>query len=361
MAEFSIDVYSNNLISALKTVRPDWEIIELAPRSFDRSSSSVSLRIQKYYERFWLYPRRTRKQEADIFHIIEPCDAHLVYWLKKAGKHTVVTCHDLINFFYRDNLQGSVELPIISRNAWIYSVKGMKQCDRIVAVSNATAKDTQKILNIDPARIIVIPNAVENIFQPLLKAKAESFRHQQGVTEETICLLNVGANHPRKNLDIILQTVEILKQKGLSIQFWKVGADFTIEQQKFIKACGLTSYIKYLGKPDKSKLVEIYNAADMLIAPSLYEGFGITLLEAMACGTPVITSNVSAMPEVVGDAGVLVNPTDAQEIAQVVFDLHQNPNYYQTIKEKSLMRVQSFTWENTAEKVAQLYEQLVNY
>ena len=361
MAEFSIDVYTNGLISGLKAVRPDWEIIELAPRSFDRSSSSWLLRVQKYYERFWRYPRKVKQQVADIFHIIEPCDAHLVYWLKQTGQPAIVTCHDLINYFYRDNLKGSVQLPLISRSAWLYAVKGMKYADRVIAVSSATAKDTTQILNIEPARICVIPNAVEATFQPLAKAEIESFRERQGIGSETFCLLNVGVNHPRKNISTILQAVEILAQKGLRIQFWKVGADFTVEQKEFIQTHNLNAWIKYFGNPDKSTLVQIYNAANVLIAPSLHEGFGITLLEAMACGTPVITSNISAMPEVVSDTGVLVNPSNAMEIADAAIRLQKNPVYYQELVRKSLHRVKSFTWEKTAEKVAEVYEELINF
>ena len=361
MAELSIDVYSNNLISALKVVRPNWEFIELAPRSFDRRSSSLTLRIQKYYERFWLYPRRVRQQEADIFHILEPCEAHLVYWLNKAGKRTVVTCHDLVNFFYRGNLKGSVKLPIVSRNAWIYSIKGMEKCDRIISVSAATVRDIHRILNVDPEIITIVPNAVETIFQPLPPERASSFRQQQDISSETICLLNVGSNHPRKNIDTILEAIAVLKQTDLPIQFWKAGADFTPSQKQYIETHHLNPYITYLGKPEKSELVEMYNAADILLAPSLYEGFGITLLEAMACGTPVITGSTSAMPEVVGDAGVLVNPNDAREIAQGVINLAQNSDLYQTLKAKSLVRVKSFTWENTAEQVARVYEQLIKF
>ncbi|MBS3026829.1 MAG: glycosyltransferase family 4 protein [Dolichospermum sp. DET50] len=359
MAEFSIDIYTNSLISGLKAVRPNWEIIELAPRSFNRGSSSWSLRVRKYYERFWKYPHTVQQKVADIYHIIEPCDAHLIYSLKKTGKPTVVTCHDLINFFYPNNLQGSVQLPLISRNAWLYSVKGMKYADHIIAVSTATAKDTTEILKINPSQITVIPNAVESIFKPLPPEQITSFRQQQGIAPATICLLNVGANHPRKNISIILQVIEILMRKGLSIQFWKVGADFTDDQKNFIDTSGISSCVKYLGNPDKLTLVQIYNAADILVAPSLYEGFGITILEAMACGTPVITSNVSAMPEVVGDAGVLVNPRDAKEIANAVINLYDNPSYYQEIKQKNLTRTKLFTWEKTADNVAEVYEHLL--
>ncbi|WP_217651881.1 glycosyltransferase family 4 protein [Hydrococcus rivularis] len=358
MTEVSIDIYSDNLLAGLRKVRPDWEFIELAPQSFDRGSSSLSLRLQKYYERFWRYPKAVKRQVADIFHIHEPSEAHLVYWLRKLGLPTVVTCHDLINFFYPNNLQGAVQLPIISRRAWLYAIRGMKYADRIIAVSSATARDTTQILNIEPERISVIPNAVEPIFGPLPKERAESFRQQQGATPETFCLLNVGANSPRKNISTILEAAAILWQSGIPIQMWKVGADFSPEQKAFIRARGIESCIRYLGVPDKATLVQIYNAADALMAPSLFEGFGLTLLEAMACATPVITSNVSAMPEVVGDAGLLVNPRDSHQIAEAAIHLYKNPVARQELVEKGLVRVRAFTWENTAEQVAQVYEKL---
>jgi glycosyltransferase involved in cell wall biosynthesis len=359
MAEFSLDTYTDNLIAGLRTVRPEWEILELIPKSFDRTSSSLTLRIQKYYERFWRYPQFVQQQEADLVHIVEPCDANIVYWLRKMNRPIVVTCHDLVNFFYQDNLQGSVQLPIISRRAWLYSVNGMRYADRTIAVSSATAKDTTQILKIEPTQITVIPNAVEPIFQPLQKSVVAAFRQQQGIAPESLCLLNVGANHPRKNIGTILKAIAILKDKGLPIQFCKAGADFTAEQKQFIQTCELESTVRYVGKPDKSTLVQFYNAADLLVAPSLHEGFGITLLEAMACGTPVVTSNTSAMPEVVGNAGVLVNPECSDEIAGAIVHLHYNPTYYQELVERSLTRVAKFTWQKTAEEVAEVYTKVL--
>jgi glycosyltransferase involved in cell wall biosynthesis len=359
MAEFSLDIYTDNLIEGLRKVRPEWEILELIPKSFDRGSSSLALRIQKYYERFWRYPKFVQHQEADIVHVVEPCDANIAYWLRNTNRPVVVTCHDLANFYYPDNLQGSVQLPIVSRRAWIYSVKGIRYADRIIAVSSATAKDTTEILNIDPSRITVIPNAVEAVFQPLPKSEVAAFRQQQGIAPETLCLLNVGSNHPRKNIGTILKAIAILKDKELPIHFYKAGADFTAEQKQFIQTQGLEHSVRYVGKPDKSTLVQLYNAADILVAPSLYEGFGITLLEALACGTPVITSNTSAMPEVVGDAGILVVPTSADEIAAAVARLYHDPTYYQEIVTCSLARAQAFTWEKTAEKVAEVYASML--
>ena len=360
MHEFSMDVYANGIISGLRTVRPDWEILDLKPQSIDRKSRSLSLRIKKYYERFWRFPQQVTQQTADIFHIIDPSEGHISYWLKNQNKNVVVTCHDLINFYYKDNLKTSVELPFISRAMWLYAIKGMKKADSVVAVSSLTAKDTTKILDIQPALISVIPNAVDQNFQQFPQEKIEYFRQKQGIDSETLCLLNVGSNHPRKNITNILKAINILKEKRLSFHLWKVGKDFSDEQKAYIQAQGLEDYISYFGKPDKEALLDIYNAADILIAPSLHEGFGMTLLEAMACGTPVITSNVSAMPEVVEDAGLLVDPTNSQEIANAVLTLHKDSTYYQKLVDKGLARVKSFTWEKTAEEIAQIYEKIVN-
>jgi glycosyltransferase involved in cell wall biosynthesis len=359
MTEFSLDIYTDNLIAGLKKVRPEWEIIELIPKSFDRSSSSLTLRIQKYYERFWRYPRFVQQHSADIFHIVEPCDANIAYWLQNSESSVVVTCHDLANHFFPDNLQGSVQLPIVSRRAWLYSVNGMRYADHIIAVSSATAKDTTNILKIDPTKISVIPNGVEPVFQILNKSETTDFRQQMGIEPETFCLLNVGANHPRKNIATILKAIAILKDRKIAIQFWKAGADFTADQKQFIQSNELESTIRYLGKPSKSTLVQLYNAADILIAPSLYEGFGITILESMACGTPVITSNTSAMPEVVGNAGILVTPSRADEIADAVIRLYNDPMYYKQIVDLSFNRVLAFNWESNAKKVAEIYESVL--
>lgn len=355
MQEFSMNVYADGIISGLRSVRPNWEILDLAPQHFNRSSSNFILRFRKYYERFFNFPRLIKQQKADIFHIIDPSEAHIVYWLKKESK-SVVTCHDLINFYYNNNLQGSVQLPFISKAAWLHAVKGMRYAKHVISVSSVTANDTTKILDIPPEKISVIPNAVDSRFQPLPKVEITALRQKYGIAPETICLLNVGSNHPRKNISTILEAIYRLTKSGLNFQFVKVGADFTTEQKRYIQEHELSSYIKYIGKPEKQSLVEIYNAADILIAPSLHEGFGMTILEAMACGTPVITSNTSALPEVAGDAGVLVNPEDSQAISDAVFKLHADPNYYQELIQKGLERAKLFTWEKSAEKIAQVYE-----
>ena len=359
MPDFSMEVYANGVISGLKTVRPNWEIVDLKPQPIDRKSQSPILRAQKFYERFWRFPQLVQQQKADIYHILDHSEAHITYGLKKLGKPVAVTCHDLINFYYKNNLQGSVTLPFVSHGMWLHAVKGMKSADSVVTVSSMTAKDATKILDIEPTKISVVPNAVESIFQPLPEEEINKFRHKSGISPDTLCLLNVGSNHPRKNIDTVLKVIDTLKQQGVSVIFWKAGADFNEEQKIFIHNHNLENNITYLRKPDKLSLIQIYNAADVLIAPSLHEGFGITLLEAMSCGTPVITSNVSAMPEVVGDAGILVEPNDYQSIADAAINIQNNSIFRQKLIEKGLIRVKQFTWESTSEKIAKIYEFLL--
>jgi glycosyltransferase involved in cell wall biosynthesis len=360
MPHFSMDTYADGLISGLKAICPSWEIVELKPQAIDRSTRSPKVRVNKAYERFWRFPQHVLEESADIYHIVDHSDAHIARWLKKSGKSVVVTCHDLINLIYPDNLKSSVRLPFISDYLGQYSIRGMELADAIVAVSNETSQNINKILNVEIDKITVIPNAVDSLFHPLTQAQKHAFREALKVPQETICLLNVGGNHPRKNVITALKALKLMKQKGLNVQFWKVSDDFNDEDKAYIQANDLEPVIQYLGYLDKPALVNAYNAADIYIAPSFHEGFGITLLEAMACGIPVITSNTSAMPEVVGEAGILVDPHNSQDIADAVHRLVSQPQVYTDRRQRGLQRVQLFTWDHVAEQLTHVYRHVVN-
>lgn len=358
---FSMDVYADNLAAGLQAVRPDWEIVQIAPQPWSKDNAWKSgTGLRKYYERFWRHPRAVAQQQADIFHIIDHSSGHVAYGLSKVGKPAIITCHDLVQSVYSANLQGQSRFPWLSNAIWRYSIQGMQQADRIVAVSANTQQDIVRVLNIDTERITIIPNGVEPHFQLLSSDATAQFRSQHGISPETICLLNVGSNHPRKNLLTVLNVLKQLQQEELPVHLWKTGDDFTEEQNTFIKANGLDTLITYLGKPSKPTLTQIYNAADVLLAPSLYEGFGLTILEAMACGTPVITSNVSSLPEVAGNAAILVDPMDVQAMSEAVCTLQQNAADRTELIDKGLARAKEFTWQRAAEKIALIYEDLVN-
>ena len=359
-ASFSMDVYADALVSGLKTVRPDWEIIELVPTISKNQNRSLLNGLNKYYQRYWKYPQELKRQEVDIFHVIDHSDGHLCYWLKNTGKPVVVTCHDLINFIQPENGRGQALIPAVSMSVWNFSVRGICKADSIITVSTHTARDVERILDVKFQELTVVPNAVEPIFHPISKTEVDDLRRQYGIPPETTCILNVGSNHPRKNVLTILKVVEALIAKGLPVHFFKTGEELKGELKTFIDHHNLNQNITYLGKPDKGTLVKIYNAADILLAPSLYEGFGMTILEAMACGTPAIASNVASLPEVAGDAAILVDPINIQEIVEAVCRLHNDPELRQSLIDKGLNRAKLFSWEKTAEQVAQIYSSYLN-
>ncbi|PZV15452.1 MAG: glycosyl transferase group 1 [Pseudanabaena sp.] len=354
----SIDIYTDNLVAGLKTVRPAWTIIEIEPKPWnspDKLWMSGS-GLRKYYECYWRYPREVRQQQADIFHIVDHTDAHIARCLNRARQSTVVTCHDLVQLIYPERQS---RFPALSLSVWRHSVQGMRQANHIVAVSSNTAKDIQQFLNIPSENITVALNGVEPQFRVLPRVPVVSLRQQYTPSPETICLLNVGGTHQRKNMLTILKVVESLRTKGLSVCLWKTGGQFTPEHKAFINEHQLDRHVIHFGNPDKETLVCLYNAADILLSPSLYEGFGLTIVEAMACGTPVITSNVSSLPEVVCDAAILVDPLNVEAITEAVCQIKQDPSYCNQLIEKGLLRAKFFNWQKNAEQVAKVYENLV--
>ena len=355
---FSMDVYADKLVTGLKTIRPEWEIVEVTPEHLDGKSRSWANGFWTYYERYWHYPRTVAKQKADIFHVIDHSYGHLAYFLKRTGKPVIVTCHDLVHFIYPENLYAQARLPLVSMAAWKFAVRGMGRADHIVTISSNTASDVVQILNTELERITIVPMGVAELFRPLPQQEVEALRQQHRISPETLCLLNVGSNHPRKNIFTILKVLENLNNQGRPVHLWKAGCDFTDDEKTFVRTHSLDNLVTYLGQPDAHTLVQAYNAADVLLAPSLYEGFGMTVTEAMACGTPVITSNVSSLPEVTGDAAILVDPMDVQAIVEALCRLQNDPAYREELRNKGLARVKLFTWEMTAEQVAKVYEKV---
>lgn len=356
----SMDVCADNLVAGLKALRPNWQITEIAPEPWSQAENlwQSGTGVQRYYERFWRHPRAVSRLEADIFHIIDHSNAHVAHWLKQKDAAIVVTCHDLVQFVYPEILKDQSRFPALSMASWKYSVGGMKYADRVIAVSSNTAKDVAQMLSIAPEQIAVVPNGVEPYFRPLPSTELTEIRQRYEGTAETFCLLNVGSTHQRKNILTILKALVILRDRGISIKLWKVGDEFTVKQTAFIHTHKLEPNIIIVSKPDKATLVKIYNAADVLIAPSLYEGFGLTVLEAMACGTPVIVANTSSLPEVVGEAGVLVDPMDVEAIAKAVYRIRNDLEYRNDLKQKGLLQAKNFTWYESATRTIEIYEEL---
>ncbi|MEO1339733.1 MAG: glycosyltransferase family 1 protein [Cyanobacteria bacterium J06635_13] len=359
---FSMDVYADNLIAGLRQVHPDWEIVEVAPQPWSDDLENLwhsGNPLKKYAERFYYHPRTVNKIDADIFHIIDHTNAHVAYGLKKLGKPVVVTCHDLVQYVYPEILKNQSRFPALSMAMWQYSVKGIKAADGAITISSNTAQDVTKYLKVNPEQVAVVLNGVDSNFKVLDLQITADWKQKYQQSPEEICLLNVGSNHQRKNIDTVLKVLEASVEEGLPVRLWRIGDGFTPKQQQFIDTHNLAQHITLIGKANQQELIQFYNAADILLAPSLYEGFGLTILEAMGCGTSVITSNVSSLPEVAGDAAVIVDPLDVDTMVKAIEQIHHNAAFRQDLIARGLIRVKEFSWQKTAAQTASFYQKVV--
>jgi len=172
-------------------------------------------------------------------------------------------------------------------------------------------------------------------------------------------ILHVGHCGIYKNIEGILRSIPLLVARlGPQVVFVKVGGPFTRSQLALIDRLGIEQHVQHLGMIPAADLPGVYAGADLLLMPSLHEGFGLPALEAMACGTPVIASNQGSLPEVVGDAALLVEPNDVEQIAAAAERLLTDARLRADLRKKGLKRARTFTWERTARETLAVYQQV---
>jgi glycosyltransferase involved in cell wall biosynthesis len=174
-------------------------------------------------------------------------------------------------------------------------------------------------------------------------------------------ILNVGTLEPRKNLAGLLQAFARARRKGLPHSLVVVGANGwgNSSVERLVDELGIREHVHVSGFVDDQTLPRLYAAADFFVYPSLYEGFGLPVLEAMACGAPVITSNVSSMPEVAGGAALLVDPRSTDELCDAMLRLAGDGQLRSLLRVKGKERAGQFSWERTAEQTWQIYQEVM--
>lgn len=231
-----------------------------------------------------------------------------------------------------------------------------KFSDRIIAVSESTKNDLEKYYSIDPAKIDAVYSGVSPLIKRPSQEKLELFRHREGLPEKFILFL--GKLEPRKNVAGLLKAFNVLKSYdgfadlGLVIagsKGWLCG-DIFKEAGKSPHR-GQIIFKDYISDNERSFY---YGLASVFVYPSFFEGFGFPPLEAMACGTPVVASNNSSLPEVVGDAGLLVDPYNVSDIAMAIKNLLEDRRLRENLIKKGLARAQQFSWQKCAEKTLEI-------
>ena len=273
------------------------------------------------------------------------------------GVAKVVSIHDLLWPLY-----AKIADPVSRCMLWLFVKRSARQADRVIAVSHSTARDLERVFAVPESKIEVIHNGVGSAFKPQdTLAAAEHVANKYGVS--TDYLLTVGTLGPHKNLITLVEAMKVLRGRGeRSLQLLVVGADGRKKSEvlEAIQAARLTSEdIRFLGFVPDEDLPMLYSASSSFVFPSLYEGFGLPLLEAMACGVPVIASNTSSVPEVVGDAALLVPPTQPEAFAEAIQRVRSDETLRRTMVVKGLSRAACFRWDNSARQLLECMRNVV--
>jgi glycosyltransferase involved in cell wall biosynthesis len=237
------------------------------------------------------------------------------------------------------------------------TLESSMEADRIIAISQNTKKDLVEYFNVQEDRIAVIPLAAREEFHPRPMEEVKAFVAKRWGLDKPY-LLSVGTVEPRKNLRHVIQVYCALPEE-LRNQYPLViaggGGWLSSDIYRWILKMGAESSIHFLGYV-LHDLPWLYCGAACFVYPSLYEGFGMPPLEAMACGIPVITSNTSSLPEVVGDAALLVDPQSEEELRSAIIKVTSDPTLRQSMSEKGLDQAKIFSWEQIARDTLKVYE-----
>jgi glycosyltransferase involved in cell wall biosynthesis len=233
-----------------------------------------------------------------------------------------------------------------------------KHANKILTVSKATAEDIMSFLQIPATNIEIIHTPPDDIFMPIEAEKTHGVLERYHI--KSPYFLAIGSMEPRKNLkNILLAYKELLQETKDLPRLVLFGHAWRKETSKtLIEKMGLSKHIIHLGGVSENDLPALYSGAIAFVYPSLYEGFGLPVLEAMACGCPVITSNTSSLPEIAQDAAILVNPSKPEEIKNALADLSKTQSLREAFIHKGFEKVKQFSWQNATNKLMALYESL---
>jgi glycosyltransferase involved in cell wall biosynthesis len=294
-------------------------------------------------------PKGLRTQHIDIFHGFDHLGVPL---FAKVGRY-VATVHDMIPLLWPQWVTRKHRLVV---TAAYYRLR--QQVDIVITPSEATKADVVRHLQINPQRIVVIPWGCDERFQP--GGDPEHFAAvQQRYRLPAQYLLFVGTLEPRKNLTTLLHAYAMVRaeRRGKDVKLVVAGRTGWLYADIFdtVRTLALDEEVIFTGFVDDEDLPDLYRGAQLFVFPSLYEGFGLPILEAMASGVPVITSNVASMPEVAGDAAILIDPHDPKAIAAGIARILAEDQLRQEMIQKGLARARRFTWDSVAQQTLEVY------
>src|SRR5262245_7141236 len=322
---------------------------EVVPAAWRTRSASWN-KIDGYVGRFAVYPRLLRGLRTDVAHVVDHGQGYLVAGLD--GRRTVVTCHDVILLVLAAGRIGAIRVPQIALQLFRISLELMKRAAVVVADSSQTKRDLVDFIHIDPDKVMVIHPGLNQTFQPEPEDRP-ALRQRFGFGSKRV-ILQIGRGF-YKNLPCVIRVLHRLRKDGVDACVARVGPSLAGSDRALADRLGVLSNVIELGSVPDQELPALYNAVDVLLFPSLYEGFGWPPLEAMASGTPVVCSNAGALEEVVGDAALTADAEDDEALAWHAGAVLADAKLRDTLIARGRAQAARFNWDDTAEKMLGVY------
>jgi glycosyltransferase involved in cell wall biosynthesis len=355
--DFGIGTYIRNLLRQLARIDRDTEYVllcrepdlgiaaQLGPnfRSVREPSPNYSLREQIHVP--WIL----RRERPDVYHAPH-------YVLPAAVRcRSVVTIHDCIHLMFPQYLPNRAAYAYARASMWAAA----RRSDRILTVSEASKRDILSLFNVKPEKIVVVYNAIDEHFSAT-PSEEHVARIRERYQLDHKFVLYVGNIKPHKNLVRLIEAFSELRRTHDDLKLLIIGDEISKlpALRRAVHRNKLHKYVRFLGYLKDDTLTVLYRLASVFVFPSLYEGFGLPPLEAMASGTPVVTSNVSSLPEVTGDAAVLVDPYDVDSIGDGMRRILDDPRLAEELRLKGLKRAREFSWERSVEKTQRVYREV---
>jgi glycosyltransferase involved in cell wall biosynthesis len=346
--------YGYNLFVHLKQMgQKDMDFITLqspAEDSYDRTVSFFGQKIKRMIDHLKFVRRIPRHYK--IYHLLNPNLGILLLRYRPS----VVTVHDIAPLkpaASRDMITQSYGLDTPILMAMQINMRFVRNADRIISVSQHTKNDLASVLGLHSQRIrVVYPGTDRNLFSPRDRRKARQELHLP-LNKEII--LHVGVDEPRKNIQTLIKAFYMIKKKFPKALLIRIGG-MRSTTRRLISSLDLGNSILHYQKVENTAL--FYNAADLFVFPSYYEGFGFPLVEAMASGCPVIAGDSSSIPEVVGKAGILFPPSDVKMLNESICQVLTDHNMRSMMIKNGLERSLKFDWKLCAKQTLEVYETL---
>ena len=354
--DFGIGTYIRNLLRHLARIDSSSEYVLLSAQADMGVAEGLGRNFRTVLEPSPNYSIREQIHVPWVLHREKPDVFHAPHYVLPPAVRcrSVVTIHDCIHLMFPQYLPNRAAYAYARGSMW----NAARKADRILTVSEASKHDILRFFHVAPEKIEVVYNAIDERFWTVpSEEEFERVRERYQLAHRFI--LYVGNIKPHKNLVRLIEAFDGLRRLGgyddvklliIGDQISKLPA-----LRRAVHSHKLHKEVRFLGYQSDETLSILYRLASVFVFPSLYEGFGLPPLEAMACGTPVVTSNVSSLPEVAGDAAVLVDPSNSESITDGIRRVLDSPELAAELRRKGPLRARQFSWEQSVARTHDIY------